>query len=121
MEDRKEYGHRDRGERGDRGDRGDRGGYDDEGGKRHRGFEKPRPPADLRFDYKDISTLRKYLTEHARIVPSRITRLNARQQRELTVAIKRARQLALLPCSPRHKEADVPYERHDRHERHDRY
>jgi small subunit ribosomal protein S18 len=98
-------GHRDR-DRGDRDSRDDRdGGYDD-GSRKYSRFEKPRPPADLKFDYKDIQMLRKYLSEHAKIVPSRITRLNATQQRALTLAIKRARHLGLLPCSPRHMGAD---------------
>lgn len=105
-DERREYGSRDRGDR----DRGGRDSYDDDGGgRKYNRFEKPRPPADLTFDYKDVHILRKYLTEHAKIVPSRITRLNARQQRQLTTAIKRARHLALLPCSPRHKESDHAY------------
>lgn len=94
----------------DGGGRGERDSYDDGSSRgKYRGFERPRPPEDLRFDYKDIGTLRKYLSEHARIVPSRITRLNATQQRDLTRAIKRARHLALLPCSPNHKEYDNHY------------
>ena len=82
---------------------------DDDGSRKYSRFEKPRPSKDLRFDYKDVYMLRKYLSEHARIVPSRITRLNARQQRSLTLAIKRARHLALLPCSPNHSNTDSHY------------
>ena len=49
------------------------------------------------IDYKDVDLLRKYVTERGKILPRRITGLTAKQQRELTKSIKRARQLALLP------------------------
>lgn len=50
------------------------------------------------IDYKDVSKLRKYISlERAKIVPRRVTGTCARHQRELTTAIKRARQVALLP------------------------
>ncbi|MDI6600193.1 MAG: 30S ribosomal protein S18 [Thermoanaerobacteraceae bacterium] len=49
------------------------------------------------IDYKDISKLRKYITERGKILPRRITGNCAKHQRQLTVAIKRARQVALLP------------------------
>ena len=49
------------------------------------------------IDYKDGPRLRKYLSERAKIVPRRVTGTCARHQRQLTVAIKRARHLALLP------------------------
>ncbi len=49
------------------------------------------------IDYKDISKLRRYLSERAKILPRRVTGTCARHQRELTVAIKRARHIALLP------------------------
>lgn len=49
------------------------------------------------IDYKDPNRLRKYMTERAKILPRRITGNCARHQRQLTVAIKRARHLALLP------------------------
>jgi ribosomal protein S18 len=53
---------------------------------------------ELDFDYKDIETLRKFISpESGKIVPARISRLNAKQQRSLTKAVKRARILALLP------------------------
>ncbi|HEY8418234.1 MAG TPA: 30S ribosomal protein S18 [Limnochordales bacterium] len=48
-------------------------------------------------DYKETGRLRRYLTERAKILPRRITGNCARHQRQLTVAIKRARQVALLP------------------------
>ncbi|HLT58108.1 MAG: 30S ribosomal protein S18 [Limnochordales bacterium] len=48
-------------------------------------------------DYKETGRLRRYLTERAKILPRRITGNCARHQRQLTRAIKRARQVALLP------------------------
>ncbi|AFZ31271.1 MULTISPECIES: 30S ribosomal protein S18 [Cyanophyceae] len=54
---------------------------------------KPQDP----IDYKDIELLRKFITERGKILPRRITGLTAKQQRDLTVAIKRARILAMLP------------------------
>ncbi len=51
------------------------------------------------IDYKDVSRLRKYVSERAKILPRRATGTCARHQRELTTAIKRARQIALLPYS----------------------
>ena len=49
------------------------------------------------IDYKDIAKLRKYLTESGKILPRRMTGVCARHQRELAVAVKRARQMALIP------------------------
>ena len=49
------------------------------------------------IDYKDVDLLRKFVTERGKILPRRITGLTAKQQRDLTVAIKRARLVALLP------------------------
>lgn len=54
------------------------------------------------IDYKDINMLRNYISESGKIVPSRITGTNARYQRQLATAIKRARYLALLPYTDRH-------------------
>lgn len=49
------------------------------------------------IDYKDVELLRKFITERGKILPRRITGLTAKQQRDLTTAVKRARILALLP------------------------
>ncbi|NLP26805.1 MAG: 30S ribosomal protein S18 [Clostridiales bacterium] len=49
------------------------------------------------IDYKDITKLRKCLTDRAKILPRRVTGTCAYHQRELTIAIKRARHIALLP------------------------
>lgn len=56
----------------------------------------------IEIDYKDINTLKAFISETAKIVPSRITGTKARYQRMLTTAIKRARFLALLPYTDRH-------------------
>jgi small subunit ribosomal protein S18 len=55
------------------------------------------------IDYKDLQTLRNYVTETGKIVPSRITGTKAKYQRQLATAIKRARFLALLPYCDSHK------------------
>ena len=49
------------------------------------------------IDYKDVAKLRKFISERAKIIPRRVTGTCAKHQRELTTAIKRARQVALLP------------------------
>jgi small subunit ribosomal protein S18 len=54
------------------------------------------------IDYKDLNTLRQYLTENGKIVPSRITGTKAKYQRMLTSAIKTARFLALIPYTDNH-------------------
>jgi small subunit ribosomal protein S18 len=51
----------------------------------------------LPIDYKDVKTLSGYISERGKIVPSRITAVSAKKQRELSKAIKRARHLGLLP------------------------
>ena len=50
-----------------------------------------------RIDYKDVKLLQRYISERGKIVPSRITAVSQKKQRELAKAIKRARYLALLP------------------------
>ena len=54
------------------------------------------------IDYKDIATLKAYVTETGKIVPSRITGTRPFYQRQLQLAIKRARFLALLPYTDQH-------------------
>ncbi len=54
------------------------------------------------IDYKDLETLKQYVTENGKIVPSRITGTKARYQRQLSLAIKQARLLALLPYTDNH-------------------
>ncbi|MGE5145197.1 MAG: 30S ribosomal protein S18 [Candidatus Eiseniibacteriota bacterium] len=57
-------------------------------------FSGPDAP---KIDYKDIKLLQRFISERGKIVPSRITAVSAKKQRELAQAIKRARLLALLP------------------------
>ncbi len=54
------------------------------------------------IDYKDLLTLKQYITETGKIVPSRITGTKSQYQRQLSTAVKRARFLALLPYTDRH-------------------
>ena len=84
------------------GDRGDRGG--DRGGAAARRpffrrrkscpFSGPNAP---KIDYKDVKLLQRFISERGKIVPSRITAVSTKRQRELAQAIKRARFLGLLP------------------------
>ncbi len=57
-------------------------------------FDGPGAPV---IDYKDTKLLSRFISERGKIVPSRITAVSAKKQRELTQAIKRARYLALMP------------------------
>ena len=94
-------------DRPDRSDRGDAGGDDRRGGAAAAGARRPfyrrrkscpfsGPNAPV-IDYKDVRLLSRFLSERGKIVPSRITAVSAKKQRELANAIKRARFLALLP------------------------
>lgn len=82
----------DRSERSERG--GGRGG-NRKGRKKVCAFCVDRSGAGI--NYKDIYKLRRYISEREKIVPRRVTGTCACHQRELTIAIKRARHLALLP------------------------
>ncbi len=57
-------------------------------------FSGPNAP---KIDYKDVKLLQRFISERGKIVPSRITAVSAKKQRELAQAIKRARFLGLLP------------------------
>ena len=92
---------------GDRGgDRGDRGGGGGSGGggrfSRRKKFCRFTAEGVKYIDYKDLATLKGYITETGKIVPSRITGTKSFYQRQLAVAIKRARFLALLPYTDQH-------------------
>ena len=54
------------------------------------------------IDYKDLDTLKQYVSETGKIVPSRISGTKAKYQRQLATAVKRARYLALLPYTDAH-------------------
>lgn len=79
---------------------GHRGGG---GGQRRKPFFRRRKtcpfsgPKALKIDYKDVRLLERFISERGKIVPSRITAVSAKKQRELAKAIKRARQIGLLP------------------------
>ncbi|MCY4549511.1 MAG: 30S ribosomal protein S18 [Defluviicoccus sp.] len=57
-------------------------------------FSGPNAP---KIDYKDVRLLQRFISERGKIVPSRITAVSTKKQRELAQAIKRARNIALLP------------------------
>jgi len=57
-------------------------------------FSGPNAP---KIDYKDVKLLSRFTSERGKIVPSRISAVSAKKQRELSTAIKRARYLALMP------------------------
>jgi small subunit ribosomal protein S18 len=69
---------------------------------RHSMRKRPRPDPDLVFDYKDLDSIRSFVSDAGKLVPARISRLSSKQQRELTRQVKRARHLALLPISDSH-------------------
>jgi small subunit ribosomal protein S18 len=57
----------------------------------------------VQIDYKDIDTLKDFITEQGKIIPARLTGTKAKFQRQVTECIKRARQLALLPYTDSHQ------------------
>ena len=69
--------------------------------KRPYDFKKRSCPLSItgapKVDYKDIKLLKKFISERGKILPSRITSVSTKKQRELSKAVKRARFLALLP------------------------
>lgn len=69
---------------------------------RRRKFCRFKAEGVVAIDYKDVQTLKNYITESGKIVPSRITGTSAKYQRQLARAIKRARYLALLPYTDLH-------------------
>lgn len=58
---------------------------------------RARPGKGMTFDYKDVETLQQFVTPGGKILAARMSRLSAKQQRQLARAVKRSRQLALLP------------------------
>ena len=91
--------------RNDRSDRGDRPERTEEGGAAaaRKPFFRRRRSCPLtgskapEIDYKDVKLLSRYVSERGKILPSRITAVSAKKQRALSTAIKRARNLALMP------------------------
>ena len=89
-------------DRGDRGDRGGGAGGDEEKRGGGRGFGRKKvcrfcAEKNAKVDFKDQATLKYFVTERGKIIPRRISGNCAKHQREVAVAIKRARGLALLP------------------------
>ena len=89
---------------GDRG--GDRGSSRGGSGGRRPFFRRRKScpfsgPHAPKIDYKDVKLLQRFISERGKIVPSRITAVSTKKQRELSQAIKRARFLGLLPYSVR--------------------
>jgi len=70
---------------------------------RRRKFCKFTAEGTKEIDYKDLETLKAYVSETGKIVPSRITGTKALYQRQLATAIKRARYLALIPYTDSHQ------------------
>jgi small subunit ribosomal protein S18 len=95
-EDREERGDNDQGERGDE-RRARRPRV-----VRRRKFCKFCADTSLQIDHKNPDLLKQFITERYKILPSRVTGTCAKHQRSLTTAIKRARDLALLPFTPLH-------------------
>lgn len=60
-------------------------------------MKKYKNDPNLYFDYRDVKTLQRYIDAYGRIEPIGKTGLSAKQQRQLAVAVKRARHIALLP------------------------
>jgi small subunit ribosomal protein S18 len=71
--------------------------------KRFPGQDRQRLPANYIFDYKNAVVLKNYITEVGKLMPARLTRLTAKQQRQLKIAIKRARHLALIPYTDKYR------------------
>ncbi|MGZ3687901.1 MAG: 30S ribosomal protein S18 [Bdellovibrionota bacterium] len=102
-ESRERSGGGDREGRESREDRGDRGGREDKDGDggRRGGFHRKKvcrfcSDQDFVLDYKDVRMMQSFVTEHGKVVPRRISGNCAQHQRKLTVAVKRARNLALV-------------------------
>ena len=98
------YGDRPQRDRSDRSERGGAGGFG--------GFRRGRKSCPFtgknapKIDYKDPATLKRFISERGKIMPSRITAVSAKKQRELAQAIKRARFLALLPYADKRGNAN---------------
>lgn len=80
--------------------------------KGYRSKYRPEYPADFKFDYKDPQTLMRFVMEGGKIVPSRVSKLSTKQQNSLAKAVKKARQLALIPqgtyASDQFRNAETP-------------
>jgi small subunit ribosomal protein S18 len=92
-----------RNDRSDRGERGDRPEGEGGAAAARKPFFRRKRSCPLtgskapEIDYKDVKLLSRYVSERGKILPSRITAVSAKKQRALSRAIKRARNLALMP------------------------
>lgn len=84
---------RDRGERSDRGDRGDRGERGERGDRGDREIKRKYRSIDelSKLDLRDRATIERFMTEHGKILPIRLTGANSKYQRRIKNAIKQAR------------------------------
>jgi small subunit ribosomal protein S18 len=65
--------------------------------KGYRSKFRPEYPLEFKFDYKDPSSLSRFVVEGGKILPARVSKLSTKQQKQLTREVKKARQIALLP------------------------
>ncbi len=65
--------------------------------KGYRSKFRPEYPVDFKFDYKDPMSLARFVVEGGKILPSRVSKLSAKQQKNLNREVKKARQISLLP------------------------
>ena len=65
--------------------------------KGYRSKYRPEYPLEFKFDYKDPSSLSRFVVDGGKILPSRVSRLSSKQQKNLTKEIKKARHISLLP------------------------
>lgn len=65
--------------------------------KGYRSKYRPEYPVDFTFDYKDPASLSRFVVEGGKILPSRVSKLSSKQQKQLTREVKKARQISLLP------------------------
>nr|YP_010474868.1 ribosomal protein S18 [Corydalis decumbens]UVH69155.1 ribosomal protein S18 [Corydalis decumbens] len=84
--------------------------------KSKKSFRRPLPPIGPgdRIDYRNMSLIRRFISDHGRILSRRVTRLTLRQQRLITLAIKQARILALLPFLERARPKPTPRDKKKR-------
>lgn len=94
-------------ERTERSERPERPQYRGNGPRKRRPFQRRKvcrfcADKDIVIDYKDPRVLRSFITERGKIVPRRISGNCSKHQREITEAIKRARNIALIPIASTH-------------------
>ncbi len=80
--------------------------------KGYRSKYRPEYPVDFKFDYKDAASLTRFIMDAGKIVPARVSKLSSKQQNLLARAVKKARQIALVPqgtyASDMYKNPEIP-------------